>query len=668
MLMLAIAFTSIVQIACDRGSKEERRPTSGPTTSPSSVAFPVELLGRFYQANGALEMDQSEEAATIYQELLEKGVRDPAVIGNLAIALLGLQKFDEADRLSREAALAAPGDPKMLLVRSACLAAAGHSAEAEALIRRIATEHPRHTAALWSLASRMESGGEPNAAELWRAHEHVLRQAPRNLVALLSTMRAAAAAGELSRVDELLGRIQAIVVDSKDALGRHFDDIRSGIESKNGTAVLRGTTIVRNLLRQTDRFRADVLALGPSGTSLPALIPHPIGPVAASAMSSIEADVTFESRAGPFSIESAQAGSELAGKFIAIGTVSDDRAPVLYLHDGQEAGRLFAWRDTELVDITQASGLASAPACTSAIFVDLNNDRRMDLLLCRADGNLAYRLGADGVFEEATRISGLRELKGSLGACPFDFDNDGDLDLLCWTSENLRIMQNDGEGGFAEIPPRPGVDGSLTQIHSIQPMDFDDDGDVDLLITRGNGPFSVRVISNERLATFRDVSMELSALPSSFAVEPMVVDTDNDGWLEIVDVAAGAGYEFDASFGISVQKSLSAANKTAQSGAIGDFDCDGRMDIIAVFEDGSTSNPGVKIDAGDRLTSLDLNGDGLLDLVSTRGRVFLNSTKNAGSWLSVGLHALIAGDSRFNSFGLYSTIEVRAGAHYQSAP
>lgn len=649
-------FVPLLLAGCDR------RPQEAPTTTPAVAkipAFPAEHLGAFYQGIAELEMDRHESAAAIYQGMVDRRVFEPAVLANLAIAKLSLQQPDDADRLSLRAFESAPAHPDIALVRAAVLGARGQDAESVALLRRITTEHPRHVAAHWALISRLESDASADKRELESLNGQLLRLRPTNLAALLSALRASAAAGESARTVELLDRILAVVANAPPGVAKQADLLRTAAQSKDATATLRAATAMRNLLRQTDRFRSDVLALGPSATDLPGMVRHPLGGVDGIQVSA-RSEIRFKQSDGL-----QHGGPDQSA--VTIGTVAEDRSAAMYQYGLDRTGRLFSSEGGLLTDVTKKAGLADVPPARFAAFVDLNNDRRLDLLLCCEAGDRLYRQIVAGVFRDATTETGLASVGPSLGACPYDYDNDGDLDLLRWTSDELHILRNDGEGTLTEPPPPRGLPATLAGISAIQPWDIDDDGDVDLFITLGASPFGWRVLSNERLATFRDVSPEMKTLTAQFNAAPLIADLDHDGRWEILqpELEPVRSYAIGDDFEVNSLSGRHNADEFIRSAVCADFDCDGEQDLIKVRSDGTTSRGDVSLEPGGTLHAVDLNRDGYPDLVSSGGRVYMNETQHTANWLSVGLHALITGDSRFNAFGLYSTIEIRAGAMYQ---
>ena len=164
---------------------------------------------------------------------------------------------------------------------------------------------------------------------------------------------------------------------------------------------------------------------------------------------------------------------------------------------------------------------------------DVNGDGFVDFLLTSGSGTLLLSKG-DGTYDVAPRsitISGGSSLSG---ACFADLDNDGDLDLVtCDRTTGVKTFTNDGNGKFSELPAARGV--SLSEgCVAAAAGDFDNDGDLDLLITttgnrplrlfRGTGLPSLQFTSETR----HGVSIEGGGGDCGF------VDANLDGQLDII--------------------------------------------------------------------------------------------------------------------------------------
>lgn len=125
---------------------------------------------------------------------------------------------------------------------------------------------------------------------------------------------------------------------------------------------------------------------------------------------------------------------------------------------------------------------------------DVDADGLIDLLVVDLRYGALYRNTGNGIFTDITQSSGVKAGfagKGAWGAALFDFDNDGDLDLFSANglAEELveqppLLMENNGSGHFTDIGAN--ISPYFKDLRSgrgAAVWDYDNDGDLDIIVS-----------------------------------------------------------------------------------------------------------------------------------------------------------------------------------------
>ncbi len=147
-------------------------------------------------------------------------------------------------------------------------------------------------------------------------------------------------------------------------------------------------------------------------------------------------------------------------------------------------------------DRTEASGVGTDANGMGSTFGDIDGDGDLDWFVSAiwnpdfpTTGNRMYLNEGDRTFTDFTDALGLRQGGWGWGTAMFDADLDGDLDLALaagWPStpfaeDPVRLWLNIGPAQWPDLAPAWGITFNR-QGRGLVPLDYDRDGDLDLLV------------------------------------------------------------------------------------------------------------------------------------------------------------------------------------------
>jgi hypothetical protein len=185
---------------------------------------------------------------------------------------------------------------------------------------------------------------------------------------------------------------------------------------------------------------------------------------------------------------------------------------------------------------------------------DFDGDGDLDLMVSSWDtaGQLRlWRQAEDGRFEDRTGAAGLTGLCGGLNLVQADYDNDGDLDVLvlrgAWLHEKGRhpnsLLRNEGGGSFVDVTFAAGLGEVHHPTQTAGWADYDLDGDLDLYIgneTSDRIRAPGQLFRNEGDGTFVDVAAAAGVENLRYAKAVSWGDFDGDRWPDLYVSNLGA--------------------------------------------------------------------------------------------------------------------------------
>ncbi|NNE29217.1 MAG: T9SS type A sorting domain-containing protein [Saprospiraceae bacterium] len=231
---------------------------------------------------------------------------------------------------------------------------------------------------------------------------------------------------------------------------------------------------------------------------------------------------------------------------------------------------------------------------------DINNDGYLDVFVCHDDAeSRIWGNDTQGGFVQANDWIDMvtvpeSDNSGNYGSVWTDFDQDGDLDLyiakcrqgVSDPTDPRRInalFVNDGQGNFTEEAASRGL-AIGRQSWTADFGDVDNDGDFDCFVT--NHSAQSQILINDGTGNFTDQSDAAGIGFLDFALQGLLRDFDNDGWLDII-VSGGDQYYYhnngDGTF--TEVDNFIPNGHPAHTYSIGDLNHDGFLDINAGYGD-----------------------------------------------------------------------------------
>ena len=222
--------------------------------------------------------------------------------------------------------------------------------------------------------------------------------------------------------------------------------------------------------------------------------------------------------------------------------------------------------DGTFTDVSKSSGIAgSLGKAWGVVATDINNDGLMDLFVANdTTANFLFANRGKGKFEQIGEPAGIAysaegRPRSGMGVDSADFDQDGWMDLFVANidREFYSLYRNNQNETFDDVGSAAGIAEStrLMSGWGLKFFDFDNDGDLDLLLANGNPDDLIERIQ-----------------PRVKYQEPMLLFHNTGKTFKNVSGESGPVF---------------ATPLSARGMAVGDFNNDGALDVLVAVNDGT---------------------------------------------------------------------------------
>ncbi len=630
------------------------------------------------------------------QELLPDNVLPPV---NLAICYLKSGQLEAAAEAIDRATALRPDNPQVLYTLAKVLELAPEmQPRREQVLHRFEQAHPSDPRPHYLRARTLEIQGRAGAALPY--FEAALERAEENLVLLVDRLVAAAFLGDPEATGDGLDAIEDRLDGFEGSLADYAEQLRDAIDEVDGggdPAALRPPAlIIRNLLRPSELYQIDLVPLTggqqPGGALFPQQDFDPPLPKSIQGGQDIAirfADATVQSALG-----------ELPSGELRLFTLHQPGSEERLIASSSHGTQLLSWRDGRFVGRPISAPLPHGATLSAFDFdqdgladIAFGTNHEVKLLAARTEGKFA---DARVIFSAVGDRGGAKNDEGASTRpprfFPVEIDHDGDLDLFVARAGRADLyLQNQGDGRWLERAQELGIAGAPQTTSDALVADFDADGDLDLLTLHPTS--HPRLYDNRRTGSFHETS-EAAGLGSTIrqglsAAE--LLDFDADGLFDLLLWGRGGATLLRNQRGRFVPSALPLIDLHWKAAAVGDFDNDGDPDIVAVAGDSEAGDD----PAGDAVVLLrnrrdrweveetglglsevsglipgDFDDDGDLDLIAHdsagRPRLWRNEGGNRNHWIRLALLGNSDNNSKNNTQGLFTKIEVRIGGDLQT--
>ena len=256
------------------------------------------------------------------------------------------------------------------------------------------------------------------------------------------------------------------------------------------------------------------------------------------------------------------------GPCLCVGDVNNDRLEDFYIGGAKnQSGSLFVQKQSGEFAIASQEIFDpdSSSEDTDCVFLDADNDGRQDLYVASGGNefsssssallNRLYFNKGNGIFVKSKQLLPVsNRFESTATVEPADYDRDGDTDLfvgvrvipgLYGVACNGYLLNNDGKGNFEDVTAdiAPGLS-DIGMIRDAEWVDINNDSLKDLVVV--GDWMAIHVFINNSGKSFVKSNPEFAKTNGWYNVVE-AADLNNDGWMDLVIGNHGSNSRFKAS-------------------------------------------------------------------------------------------------------------------------
>ena len=545
-----------------------------------------------------LEESQPSKAVEAFTALIELLPNEAIGYGNLAVAHLRLQQADTAEEWVKRGIAVAPMDSQLHFILSEVYQLQGESEFAVGALKEAVRLAPDELEFRYKLVRHyIGQRNDPEAQrEMVRHLQELHARSPVNIVVLLKLTQGLLAQGKLEEVENLCQELMLLLGDIDPDKLQYLTQGITALQEGNLQIATRSLRIFENVQRASPRYQQGI------GELVTDILGHPIETF----NPGVKARMTAKGMA-PLDVEFVDVTEHLGlGNVEGVPMRFTDVVLSDYDGDGDVdlyttlTGTLFQNTGEQFIPVREVQEILEQQALQphTAVLVDLDKDGIHEFLLQTREGITSLHMDADRNWGTFPLVQ-LQEPVFETGLLfPVDFDHDGDLDLLSGRT-HLTMYRNHKDDNdnltFTDVSEQTFVatDADEAFVARGAPIealsaDFDDDGDIDIFVIHEER--GCTLLDNLRQGRLQAISSETGIPQDVRYTAATAGDYDNDGDFDLFLATTEGLYLYrnrgDASFVDAQNLETSVLDLRTTLLKNLDYDNDGEVDIWVSGQDG----------------------------------------------------------------------------------